>query len=219
LTDTAELLNDAEEAQRLILDGRQSTIWTALPGIVQKVDWSTMTCEVQPAVQGSVQDSSGNVTRVNYPLLLDVPIVFPQAGGFALTLPLAAGSEVLVVWACRCIDAWWQLGGVQAPIEARMHDLSDGFAIPGPVSKPNVIADISTTGAQLRKIDGTAYLEISADGGIKAVAAAGKALAVTGNLTVSGTVVATGEVTGNGIPLSTHTHPVTTAPGTTGAPT
>lgn len=37
-------------------------------------------------------------------------------------------------------------------------------------------------------------------------------------LNVTGAITATGEVTGNGITLSTHTHPVTTAPGETGAP-
>jgi hypothetical protein len=98
---------------------------------------------------------------VNLPLLINVPIVFPASGGFLLTLPLAAGDEVLVVFASRCIDSWWQSGGVGRPMEARMHDLSDGFAIPGPRSQAKLPgAAVSTTKAQLRNNAGTVYLQV-----------------------------------------------------------
>lgn len=158
--DRAQLLNDAEEAMRLVLDGRQSILWTSLPGIVTKVTLAAMTCEIQPAIQGSIEDENGRVTLVNLPLLLDVPIVFPSAGGFALTFPIAVGDEVLVVMASRCIDAWWQAGGIQRPMEARMHDLSDGFAIPGPKSTPHVISSIDAARVALRNNAGTVYLSV-----------------------------------------------------------
>lgn len=206
-----QLYNDAETSLRLALDGRQSTIWTALPAIIQSVDFGKMTCEAQPSIQGEVENPDGTIQVVNLPLLVDVPIVFPGAGSFILTFPLAQGDEVLVVFSSRCIDAWWQNGGVQRAVELRMHDLSDGFAFPGPKSIPNVIENISTTSAQLRNSDGTVYLEITSS-----------QVNVKGNLHVQGNIVATGEVTGNGIALSTHTHPVTvtTTPSTvdTGAP-
>jgi hypothetical protein len=217
--DRRGLLNDPVETQLLILDGRQSGIWTALPCIVTKVNLSAMTLEAQPAIQGVTYDQNNNPTYVNLPILGDVPIVFPSAGGFTLTLPIAVGNEVLVVFASRCIDAWWQQGGVQLPIEMRMHDLSDGFAIPGPKSQPKVIGGISSTGAQLRNDAGTTYIELSADGSIKLVSPTG--LTMTGNLSVTGTILATGEITGgpDAIPLSTHTHGgVTVGGGTTGVP-
>lgn len=161
-----QLLNDPEQAQRLILDGRLSGLWTAMPCIVDKVDLAAMTIEAQPAIQGTVEDETGATTPVNLPLLVDVPIVFPSAGGFALTFPIAVGDEVLVVFAARCIDAWWQSGGIQRPMEMRMHDLSDGFAIPGPKSQPNVLGVISATDVELRNAAGTAFISIGADGKI-----------------------------------------------------
>lgn len=161
--DRAQLLNDAEEAMRLVLDGRQSTMWCAMPGIIQSVDLEAMTCEVQPAIQGTIEDENGKAQSVNLPLLVDVPIVFPSAGGFLITMPMASGDEVLIVFASRCIDAWWQSGGVQRPMEARMHDLSDGFAIPGPRSQPNVAGSISSTDLQIRNNAGTTLLSIGAD--------------------------------------------------------
>lgn len=219
--DRAQLLNDAEEAQRLVLDGRQSTIWSAMPCIVTKVDFAAMTLEAQPAIQGTIEDESGAKQSVNLPLLVDVPIVFPSAGGFTITMPIAVGDEVLVVFASRCIDAWWQSGGIQRPMEARMHDLSDGFAIPGPRSQPNVIEGISETALQIRNDAGTSYVELSADGKIKLVTPS--EIQVTGNLRVSGTVVVSGDVVAHSettpVSLAVHIHSgVTTGGGNSGPP-
>lgn len=220
-TDRRELLNDAETSLRIALNGRQSTIWTAMPCIVQSVNFSKMTVECQPCIQGEIQLSDGTVQNVNLPILGDVPLVFPSAGGFILTLPVQVGDEVLVVFASRCIDQWWQAGGIQKGAEFRMHDLSDGMAIPGPRSIPNVVSGISSTGAQLRNDAGTTYLEIAANGKIKLVSPS--SIDITGNLNVTGAIIAQGQVTGSGIALSTHTHPVnvpsTPFSGPTGAPT
>jgi len=98
---------------------------------------------------------------VALPLLLDCPVVFPRGGGCTLTFPVAEDDECLVVFASRCIDAWWSAGGVQVQSEFRMHDLSDGFAIPGPYSQATKISNISTTAAQLRSNDGEAYLQLN----------------------------------------------------------
>lgn len=221
--DRNQLLNDQEEAMRLMLDGRQSTMWTAMPCIVDSVDFDAMTVEAQPAIQGTVEDENGVLQSVNLPLLVDVPIVFPGAGGFIITLPLKKGDEVLVVMSSRCIDAWWQSGGIQRPMEARMHDLSDGFAIPGPRSQPNVVAGISTTGAQIRNDAGTTYIEIAADGKIKLVSPTeiditAPAINLTGVVVCSGALSAASisatTMAAGGVSLATHIH----LPGALAAP-
>jgi hypothetical protein len=165
--DPREYLNDQEEGTRLAQDGHQARIWTAMPAIIQSIDLTKNTCVCQIAIQGRYEDQDGNLNWVNIGLLQDVPIVFPSAGGMSLTFPIAAGDEVLVVFASRCIDSWWQNGGFEnKPIEYRMHDLSDGFAIPGPKSVPKAINGISTTDVQLRNLTGTTFLSIGADGKI-----------------------------------------------------
>lgn len=165
--DPREYLNDNEEAQRLSLDGRQATMWTAMPCIVESVDLIKMTIKAIPAIQGRVEDQTGKVTFVDMPLILDVPICFPSTKNFAITLPIAAGDEVLVVFASRCIDAWWQNGGYSnMPMEFRMHDLSDGFAIPGPHSQPNIFPSVSATDLQMRNKAGTVFVSIGVDGKI-----------------------------------------------------
>lgn len=215
--DRNQILNDPETAQRYSLDNLQSRIWTALPGIVVVADLLKMTVQVQPAIKGIQTNSDGSTQYVTLPVLLDVPICFPSAGGFLLTFPINTGDEVLVIIASRCIDAWWQNGGLGIPMELRMHDLSDGFAIPGPKSLPNVAPAVSPVNAQLRNQLGTTYLEITPLGLIHMLAPLG--VAVTGNLSVTGAVAVVGEVTANGIPLSTHLHSgVTPGVGTSGPP-
>lgn len=167
--DRRERLDDPVEATRAALDGRQAQIWTALPGIIQSFDPVACTVTVQPSIQGSVSTPDGSVSRVNLPVLPDVPVVFPHGGGFSLTYPIKEGDEVLVVFASRCMDAWWQSGGVQAPAEERMHDLSDGFAIPGPWSQARRLdPPVDTENVQLRTDDGKAHITMQPDYTIRA---------------------------------------------------
>jgi phage baseplate assembly protein V len=154
-------IQDENQEQAQALAGLQSRMWTALPGIVRSFDATAMTCEIQPAIQGKRRDEDGEITLVNLPVLLDCPVFFPHAGGCSLTFPIKAGDEVLVVFSCRAIDLWWQSGGVQPPVEVRMHDLSDGFCLPGVYSQPNVIPSVSTDAVQLRSDDGQAFVEIT----------------------------------------------------------
>jgi len=171
--DPRERINEAEETTRAALDGRQARIRTAMPGLVTAVDLARQTVSVQGAIQGQQESPDGTVAAVNLPLFVDVPIVWPRAGGYAITFPVKAGDEVLVVFGDRCIDSWWQSGGIGAPLEPRMHDLSDAFAILAPASQPKAQAlpNVSSTSVQVRNEAGTAYLEITDDGDINIVAA------------------------------------------------
>jgi hypothetical protein len=207
MSDRRERIGDQEEQSRLAMDSRLAGLWTALPGIIQSFNASALTCTVQPAISGKVRNADGTVSAQNLPLLQDCPVVFPGGGGCILTFPLAAGDECLVVFASRCIDSWWQLGGVKGQAEVRMHDLSDGFVIPGPRSQPRKITAASKT--QLRTDDGTSIVEIE-NGKVR----------LKGNVTVEGNLTITGTTIGNGINLNTHRHTgVTTGAGTTGLPT
>lgn len=143
------------------MTARLSCLWTALPGIIQNFDPVAMTCQVQPAIQGKVRSEDGSIALVNLPMLLDCPVVFPHGGGCSLTFPVKVGDECLVVFSSRAIDLWWQSGGVQPPVEMRMHDLSDGFVLVGPYSQTKVLSAVSTDSVQLRSDDGQAFFELN----------------------------------------------------------
>lgn len=108
-----------------------------------------------------MRDESGELTTVDLPLFVDCPVQFPAGGGVTMTFPVARGDECLVVFADGAIDGWWQSGGVGERVSVRMHDFSDGFALLGFRSQPRVLANVSTTSAQLRSDDGATYVDLS----------------------------------------------------------
>jgi len=231
--DPRERYADQEEAMRAAMDGSRASLWTAIPGIVVSFDPVAVTASIQPAIKGVAQGQNGKFSGINLPVLPDVPVVFPHGGGCTLTFPIEPGDEVLVVFAARCIDAWWQSGGVQYPMEPRMHDLSDGFAIPGPMSQAKKIGGISTTAVQLRSDDGAASISIDPSTHVVHVETTGAAsivaeiatvtatnisltgtVSITGNLLVSGSMINDGKNIGK-----SHTHGgVSTGTGHTSAP-
>lgn len=146
-----------------MLDGFQSGIWTSTPGIVQTVDLDEMTCSILPAIKAQTRAPDGTLSLVQLPLLIHCPLIYQTGGGFTMTLPVKPNDEALVLFSCRCIDGWWQSGGIQVPLEFRMHDLSDGFALIGPRSKARLIGSISSTSAQLRTDDGQTFVDVSQD--------------------------------------------------------
>lgn len=171
-------------------------IRVALPGIIQSFDPDTVTAIVQPAVKFVQQNTDGSTSTHNYPLLTHVPVIFPRGGGCTLTFPVNAGDECLVIFGDRCIDFWWQNGGIQEPVDQRQHDLSDGFAIVGPQSQAQKISGISMSGAQLRTDDGAAFVEVAAGHDIT-VSTPGKLTATAEETTINGPVIFNGPVTFN----------------------
>jgi len=159
--DSRERWDDPEEALRVALDGLRSGLWTSMPGIIQSFNAGAVTATVQLAIKGIVHAPDGTAQFVNMPLLVDVPVHFPRGGGCTLTFPVAKDDECLVVFAARCIDGWWQSGGVQAPMDPRIHDLSDGFAFVGFFSQATKIGGISTASTQLRSNDGATYIDLN----------------------------------------------------------
>ncbi len=236
--DRRELIpDDMGMLLRVAMKGWQTGIWTALPGVIVEFDAAKQTCSVQPTIQGQFENPDGSMYWLTMPLLTDCPLVFPNAGGFALTFPVVSGDEVLVVFASRCIDSWWQSGGVQIQAELRMHDLSDGFVIPGPRSQTRTLPGYATDKVQLRNEVGTSSVSILANGDV-AVVSPGKVtvtaqeadvtapvikltgnVEIIGNLSITGTTVGEGE--GTFLTTNVHNHQhggVTNGPSKTSPP-
>lgn len=216
-----ERINDLGEALRLALDGLARRINCAAIGIVQSYDGKSVV--VNLAIQAVITAPDGTQTLETINPLIDVPVVFMGGGSMVTTYPISEGDEALVVFADRCVDAWWQSGGIQKAAEPRVHSLSDGFAIVGPRSLARALPNVSMTTAQFRTLDGSTYFEVASGGQANIVAPNGVTvtgpLTVDGNVTVTGAVSATQEGTFNGIPVSAHVHGgVQTGSGDTGAP-
>lgn len=176
-------------------------VYTAMPGQVVKVTTTgELTVSVQPLIQGQQRKPDGSWNYITLPVLIHCPIITPSGGGFTMTFPTAVGDEGLIVWAQRAIDNWWVQGGVQKQAELRMHDISDGFFIPGCFSKPNTPSSISTNSVKIMSKDGTKYMEFTSAGDLHVT---GKVIAGFGGVDQVG--------------LQTHTHPGNGQPPTPGS--
>ena len=184
-----------------------------------------------------------NGEPIPLPEFIDVPVWVIQGGGSYTAYPVAVGDYALLIFTERAFDRWWDGQDNQPPPELRMHDYSDGIALVGlnPLGSatpiPSTIlqqgdtvqnGDYTHTGNLTRTGNMTVTGDLTLTGDIN----------VTGNITCSGTIAAgnfsglaggamtatvdiqtTADVTAGAISLKNHTHPVTTAPGTTGEPT
>ena len=196
-------LGGQAQAYQALADAISSKLRVALPGIIQSFDPVAITCTVQPAIKGTLCNADNNPVSVSLPLLVDVPVIFPRGGGCTITSPVAKGDECLVIFSDRCIDFWWQNGGVQEPVDPRQHDLSDAFALVGPQSQAEKIGNVSTDSLQIRTDEGSAFIELKQGG---EVTIATPLLTVNGNVTVNGEVHASGDQTAGGISLKDHVH-------------
>lgn len=155
-------LNVQEEIYHKIGEQISAQIKVAMPGVIQSFDPVKQTAVIQPAIYDRI-NLSGIVTWAQIPLLLDVPVMFPRAGGYSITFPVVPGNECLVIFADMCMDAHYQNGGINnIQMDKRRHDFSDGFAIITGTSQPNSLSSVSTSDLVIQKDDGTATIELGA---------------------------------------------------------
>ena len=198
---------------------------TALPGIVQSYDPDTRRASILPGVKTVMQDG----TSASKPMLHDVPVVMPSGGGYSLTLPLAEGDPVLVVFCQRGIGEFKKTLEEAEPTLAGLFPWGGAIAIAGiaPLDATDrgegVTMQHTESGARVSAGDG--MVKVSAGGTDVEVEVASGAITLNGDLTVNGEitatggVTATGDVTGMGVSLATHRHPgVTPGPGMTAPP-
>ncbi len=184
---------------------------TAMPGVVDTFDPSTQTCTVQPAIKRVFVDGE----TVNLPLLINVPVCFPTAGGFSITLPIAKGDDCLIVFSERSIDNWLKFGDIRKPNDKRFHDLSDGMVLMGLRTNPKALNNYDSNNLTIRNEANDNKLILKADGSMQIdtnTLTVNGGLQVNGNVDVDGTITSTDTITaatdviGGGISLKNHTH-------------
>lgn len=113
-------------------------------GTIQSFNSALQTAEISINYKRKVGDE-----YIEYPLLVDCPVVFLTGGVARLTFPVAQGDTCLVLFCDRDIDTWFDSGQVTEPNSRRIHSLNDGIAIVGIRSKLNPIENFNTVIASL----------------------------------------------------------------------
>ena len=195
---------------------------TSIPGHVLSFDSTTQLVQIQIGIVR--KDINGK--SFDPPPLIEVPVYF-AGGSFILEHQIDANDEGIILFSQRCIDGWFNTGGVAENPILRLHDFSDAMFLPGLRSQPNKVSSFANNGIRLRNADATHYLWLKNDGTIESTNGSGT-IKILPNGTVdingvtftpAGLVTSPDDVVASSISLKTHTHGgVTTGAGSTGVP-
>lgn len=153
--------NDETAADERIASALKD-VHTSLPGVIVSFNKDKQTAQVQPLIKRIFYEKGA----VNLPVCVDVPVHFPKAGGFCITMPVKAGDECFLCFFERAIDNWFANGGVQEPSEYRLHDYSDGYAIVGLSNSRESIVNFNATDVEIRSLDRATRIQMKPDGTI-----------------------------------------------------
>lgn len=106
-------------------------VHTCMPGRVTSYDAATQEASVQPLFKNTRKLDNGDTKVDTLPVINHVPVVFPGAGAYSITFPVAKGDTVLLVFTEQSLDKWLVNDGVVDPEGGRRFHISDAIAIPG----------------------------------------------------------------------------------------
>jgi len=162
--DVSERYYEPDEQLRQNREMHQASIRVAAPVIAESHDTKGNTVDGNVATKSAILQPDGTVSWQAIPKLT-MPTLYLGGGGMAITIPVQKGDEGLAIFADRSIDLWHQQGGQQNQFSSRMHDLSDGFFIPGFRSTPNALPNVSANSWQMRTTDGKTNMDFNPSGG------------------------------------------------------
>lgn len=142
---------DFVEVLRTAMDLASNDLFVARPGMVVKYDSNSQKADIKPLIKKPYIKKDGTKDVDSLPVLTDVPIIFPRAGGFYITLPLQPGDDVGLIFMDNSIDLYMNSFGTVDidPIDLRSHDLSDAIAIPGMYPFLRSLSGISNTDLEI----------------------------------------------------------------------
>ena len=99
----------------------------ALPGVITGYDAGSNRASVKPS--GSYKAKDGRA--LPYPVIYNVPVVFPtgNGGSAGVTFPISSGDGCLIVFSDESISGY--LAGNATNEDPRRHSMNDAIAIPG----------------------------------------------------------------------------------------
>jgi len=137
-------------------------VHTSFPARVESVrrDGTGWLVDVKPQGLRHLPKRGGGTVTEELPVIPDVPMLWPVAGGWGMSMPIEAGDHVLVVASEHAIGEWRSRGEVCDPGLRGRHDLNGCFALPGAATAGRFFADALGAAAE-------SGIVIGKDGGIQ----------------------------------------------------
>ncbi|OAJ35358.1 Gp138 family membrane-puncturing spike protein [Piscirickettsia salmonis] len=128
------MTNTLEQVLHAALESRLCDVHTSIPGRIASYDAKTQKANIQPVIKKKLRDGRS----FSMPVITDIPVMFPSAGGGLLSFPAKQGDTGLLFFCERSIDQWMTGNNDEAePLGNHKHNYTDAVFIPGlyPYSK------------------------------------------------------------------------------------
>jgi hypothetical protein len=168
------ILPSGLDVQQLFIQQAMSDLHTCMPAeIVAVRDGSAdarQFVDVQPMLQRVIIDENGDQQNESLPVVQMVPVAYMQGGGFFISMPLAVGDTVLLVFAERSLDTWIQNAERASkqpvmPGDLSMHSLEGAIAMPcGPAPRSGLLTGVDASDLVVATSSGTVLQRYKADG-------------------------------------------------------
>jgi hypothetical protein len=138
---------------------------TCMPARVTAYDEKKQMVEVQPTLKRMIVHSDGTSQTEQLPIIPNVPLVFPRAGGFFFSMPVEKGDQVMLHFSQGSLDNWLSgSGDVTDTEDVRLHDITDAIAVPGLYTFSKAIRDITSSGLRLGEDGGGVQITLTKSG-------------------------------------------------------
>ena len=165
------------DIQRAAMQAELGDVHTAMPAEVLRVhagEHGRQFVDVQPSLQRRAPNEDGVMVDETLPVVPMVPVGYMQGGGFFISVPLAAGDFVLLVFAERSLDQWLQTarkGSQRAitPGDMGTHTLEGAVALPcGPAPRSALLEGVHAQNLVIGVTGATAakQIHITPDGAV-----------------------------------------------------
>lgn len=156
---------------RQAIEDRLAEVHVMLPGRIDSYDASLQKADVEPLIRRLQKTVDGEI-KEDLPVIPGVPVVFPRAGGFKITMPVQEGDRCMLVFCERSIETYQTGTGRRGdnsalirqsdPDTFEMHNLSDPVAIMGWYNDAEALSASDQDGLQLGE-DGGPIIHIGND--------------------------------------------------------
>lgn len=133
-----------EQVLLTFLERSTSKFFVELPARVDAYDEERQCVDATPWPLAREVLEDDTVVNRQYPTVLSAPVIFPGAGPYRITFPIALGSTVMLRFTSANLSKWLALGGQVASIDGRRHDLCSAVADPGGHSFAGISAPSTT---------------------------------------------------------------------------
>ena len=129
-------------------------VHVCLPGKVTRYDAAKQQADIQPLLKVARTDEDEARIVEDLPVITNVPVVFPGAGGYRITFPVAKGDTGVLLFSEASLDTWLAQGGSVDSKDDRRLSLADGIFLPGLRDFAHALTSAPTDHATIGKDDG-----------------------------------------------------------------